>query len=224
MNPRGNAVPVSTAPREPVATTSEQAAARGLRIVSPAGEIEDPASWDAATCEAFVQAQYQRVYRWFAWLTQHPDRAADLTQDTFAAFWRSVRQGKRIRYPQVWLLRIARNLWRGWCRTKRRHAERAAGGDPSESLQNVPAFDAPAWDRLAANDAARDVGAQLDRLKPKYREVVVLRFWCDCSSAEIGRVLGIPGSLARWRLHHALQLLKGMLHPVSERAEEPTNA
>jgi DNA-directed RNA polymerase specialized sigma24 family protein len=37
-----------------------------------------------------VSEHYHRLYRWFFWLTNAADDAADLTHDTFVALWESV--------------------------------------------------------------------------------------------------------------------------------------
>src|SRR5437870_4088968 len=65
-------------------------------------------------CAAFVEAHYRGVYRFFTWLTRDPEAAADLTQETFAAFWESLGDPKRGVAPDLkaWLYGIARNRWR----------------------------------------------------------------------------------------------------------------
>ena len=42
---------------------------------------------DRTSREVFVQASYAELFHWFCRLTGSPDRSADLTQETFAAFW-----------------------------------------------------------------------------------------------------------------------------------------
>ena len=40
---------------------------------------------DHAADEAFVEAHYRSLYRWFLWLTNRSEEAADLMQETFVA-------------------------------------------------------------------------------------------------------------------------------------------
>src|SRR5207253_9654939 len=47
-------------------------------------------AWDRKAGEAFVDAHYRGVYGFFLWLTNDRDAAADLTQETFAAFWETL--------------------------------------------------------------------------------------------------------------------------------------
>ena len=65
---------------------------------------------DRASREAFVRATYAELFRWFRRVTGSPDRAADLTQESFAAFWGSVDRIRSDVSPRTWLYAIGRNL------------------------------------------------------------------------------------------------------------------
>ena len=162
---------------------------------------------DPQTGEAFVRAHYRGVYRFFVWLTRSPDTAADLTQETFAAFWES-RAARR--FPdgdeaRAWLYGIARNRWRKRCRD---------AGPPAECLEEAlaipceePGPDARLLEQL---DWDRVSGAVAD-LPLEYREALVLRVWAEFSYAELAQALRISEGLARWRVHRGRSLLRAAL-------------
>jgi RNA polymerase sigma-70 factor (ECF subfamily) len=56
-----------------------------------------------------------------------------------------------------------------------------------------------------------EVWSLLQRLSPKQRAVVVLRYYAGLSSKEIAQNLDIPEGTVRWRLHAALDRLRGLL-------------
>ncbi|MBI3466822.1 MAG: hypothetical protein HY000_27735 [Planctomycetes bacterium] len=56
--------------------------------------LETLQSRDHKLCEAFIDAHYADVFRWFRWLTNDRERAADLTQETFLSFWSSLQDGR----------------------------------------------------------------------------------------------------------------------------------
>jgi len=153
---------------------------------------------------AFVDEHYERLYRWLWWLTGSAETAADLTQDSFAAFFSSLEE-RRVQRPPVWLFRIARNRWRKWCRDRRPSA-----GNPDEALADLVD---PADDAVRTETARRVIAAVAD-LPRSYREAVTLRYWGGLSHGEIASVLGITAPLARWRLFHGKRLLR-------ERIDEP---
>jgi DNA-directed RNA polymerase specialized sigma24 family protein len=67
-------------------------------------ETSQPLQLQRDTCEQIVSDHYDRLYRWFYWLTNAADDAADLTHDTFVAVWQSVDRFDDRRPSKPWLL------------------------------------------------------------------------------------------------------------------------
>src|SRR5262245_8023345 len=78
-------------------------------------ETSQPLQLQRDTCEQLVSQHYDRLYRWFFWLTNAADDAADLTHDTFVAVWQSVDRFDDRRPSKPWLFGIGRNVWRKYC-------------------------------------------------------------------------------------------------------------
>jgi RNA polymerase sigma-70 factor (ECF subfamily) len=175
---------------------------------------------ERAACEAFVDAHYVSVYRFFHWLTNDSEASADLTQESFAAFWTSLTHldGARVPDLKAWLYGIARNRWRKRCRSARTRDdweglsfERAAEAeDPAPGPEEIA---------LAALDSRAVTQAVAD-LPPDYREALVLRVFQELSYAQVAETLGIEEGLARWRVHQArLRVRKALATaPVGEKA------
>src|SRR4029077_8698896 len=66
-------------------------------------------------CEQLVSQHYDSLYRWFLWLTNTAEDAADLTHDSFVALWQSLDRFDDRRPFKPWLYGIARNVWRKHC-------------------------------------------------------------------------------------------------------------
>jgi RNA polymerase sigma-70 factor (ECF subfamily) len=159
---------------------------------------------DQAACDAFVDAQYPRLFAWFCWLTGHRDRAADLTQESFAAFWESLGR-KPVREPAIWLFRIARNRWRKACRA------RPLAPTGEHGLEAVPHRGPDPDHRIARDEFTQRVAACVLELPGTVREAVALHYWNDLSHDQIARVQGVPAALVRWRVHRGRRLLKDRL-------------
>jgi RNA polymerase sigma-70 factor (ECF subfamily) len=169
--------------------------------------------------EAFVRASYVGLYRWFCRLVGSADLAADLTQETFVAFWESVDRIRERASPRTWLYAIGRNLWHNHLRARRRISpegmDSLAGDGPSveHRLEDLEFREA----------AERAVGA----LPADLREVFVLRFWEEFGYEEIGTIQGVSASLARWRFFSARRRLHETLSawaPDRGPAEEENHA
>src|SRR5262249_46528034 len=170
---------------------------------------------DRDSREAFVRAAYAGLYRWFYRLVGSPDRAADLTQETFAAFWESLDRMRGDASPRTWLFAIGRNLWR-----KQARAARALVADRVDSL----ADDEPPAERLAEEREFRDAAERaVGELPADLREAFILRFWHEFDYDEIGAIQGVSAGLARWRFFAARRRLHTKLvawDPDPDRAEE----
>ena len=158
-------------------------------------------------CEAFVEAHYRGVHRFFTWLAGDPEAAEDLTQEAFAAFWESLADPKRAVPPDLkaWLYGIARNRWRKRCRD--RHPEDASLDTALEVADGAPGPEAQALATLETEALLRGVTA----LPPDYREALALRVLEDLTYEQVAAALGIEPCLARWRVHQARQWLRDRL-------------
>jgi RNA polymerase sigma-70 factor (ECF subfamily) len=174
---------------------------------------------DRAVREDFVRAAYAGLFRWFCRLVGSPDLAADLTQETFVAFWESIDRRRGDASPRTWLYAIGRNLWR-----KHRRQARAYVRDRIEStIDDGPSAERQAEEREfreAAERAVRELPADL-------REAFTLRFWHEFDYDEIGAIQGVTAALARWRFFAARRRLHKKLaawDPDLRRAEEDQHA
>lgn len=163
---------------------------------------------DRAVCDDFVREQYEGIFRWFLWMSRCPERAADLTQDTFAAFWQSLSRKVPDVAPRVWLYAIGRNLWRKECRSRRVRAKEEEGHAQMEQL--VGSEPTP-FTVVQNHEWAQALQAEVAELPDDFREVLCLRLWEDFDYEAIAEVQGITRDLARWRFFRARQLLQGRL-------------
>jgi RNA polymerase sigma factor (sigma-70 family) len=153
--------------------------------------------------EAFVTATYVGLYRWFCHLTASPELAADLTQETFAAFWESAgRRGPGVS-PTTWLYAIGRNLWR----------KRLRDGKLLEPamLDQVAAGGRSPEQRAQDREFQEAAVSAVEQLPHDLREAFTLRFWNEFSYQQIGAVQGVEPGLARWRYFAARRRLHGAL-------------
>jgi RNA polymerase sigma-70 factor (ECF subfamily) len=153
--------------------------------------------------EAFVHSSYAELFQWFCRLTGSSDRAADLTQETFAAFWESLDRIRGDASHRTWLYAIGRNLWRNQIRDRKVHdpAPLALVADGRRAVERA------AQEREFREAAEMAVGG----LPEDLREAFTLRFWHEFEYDEIAAIQRVSPATARWRyfaarrrLHEAL--------------------
>ena len=109
----------------------------------------------------------------------------DVVQETFLRLWADSLRGTIILDPEAWAFRVAYRLAMDQHRLSRRAcaiADRLSASSVGEELD-------PA-DRVA-------VWAVVDRLPPRQRAVIYLRYRADLSFERIGMVMGITANGAR---------------------------
>lgn len=158
---------------------------------------------DSRAFGELVEAYEKPVYNVALRMLRNVEDARDVAQTVFLKAY----QGLASYDPQFkfysWIYRMAINESLNMLRSRGREAgpvdesHPADGDGPSETLDE---------------DQARErILAAVDRLKPEYRAVVVLRYFVDRDYEEMGQILGIDAKTVKSRLYTARQLLKDQL-------------
>ncbi len=148
------------------------------------------------------------VYSLIARMVQDPATAEDLAQETFVKAYRSLRSYDPSRKLSSWLFKIAHNTTIDHLR---RHApdtvslEAPPEEDGRGGLAAVLADGSVENPAAAAErrDMARSLERAISRLRPEYRESVVLFYIEGASYQEICESTGLPLGTVKTNLHRA---------------------
>jgi RNA polymerase sigma-70 factor, ECF subfamily len=139
--------------------------------------------------------------------------AKDVTQDAFVKAYRQLATFDSNYKFFSWLYRIVINESLNVIRARR----------PQEPLDFAAAGNGSPFDTAVASARHADIEAALQHLTPKYRSVVVLRYFGGQAYSEIAQTLSIPEKTVKSRLFSARQRLGEMLLAWKEHAKEPTD-
>ena len=166
-----------------------------------------------------VLPEMDAVYRFALHLSKDPDRAQDLTQESFLRAYRnraSYTPGTRAR---SWLFTICRNLFlRGEDRNQR-HDEivaEVASEDPRRISREATVFldardrdpEGAFWDQVVDEKILKEI----DALPEEFREPVVLSDLEDLSYQEISQILEVPLGTVKSRLFRGRRILQKRLY------------
>ena len=139
------------------------------------------------------------------WLLRNRADAEDVAQEAMLRAYRFFDQF-RGGDARAWLLQIVRNSCYTWLR-KNRPLELMAEFD--EELHGKPS---PSPETLAARaDERQQLMRALESLPPRFREVLVLREWEECSYKEIAEITGTPIGTVMSTLSRARERLQRTL-------------
>jgi len=146
---------------------------------------------DQKTFAARLEPLRMRLYKTALLYLDNESQAVDAVDEAVYKGLRSCRSLRQPEYFETWLTRILINVCYDQLRRQKRFV-------PLEELSETAVED---FDALPLKEAIR-------RLPKELRDVVILRFFADCTLAETADILGIPPGTAATRQRKALQLLR----------------
>jgi RNA polymerase sigma-70 factor, ECF subfamily len=151
---------------------------------------------DQACFERLIEPHITVGYRLAATILNDAGQAEDAVQEATLRAWRSIGQLRSSAQARCWFLSIVANRSRSMRRARWWSVIRLP-----ETRLGLPS---PA----DAVDRREDLSRALGRLSPEERAAVLLRFYEDMNSDEVGEALGITATAARSRIHRALRRLR----------------
>jgi RNA polymerase sigma-70 factor, ECF subfamily len=174
--------------------------------------------------EAFseiVKRHQGTVFRIALRILRDEAAANDAAQEAFLKAFRNLQSFDTARPFAPWLYRIARNHSLDVVRSRRaspellESASRAGDEEEDEGAGAVGrdvADDAPdAFSQVASAELAKRIGGALERLDPKYREVIELYHYENLTYDEIAGTLNVPIGTVMTRIFRARQKLAVLL-------------
>lgn len=134
------------------------------------------------------------------------ERAKDAVQETFYRAWRWLIRGNRADNMRALLYRMATNITID--------EYRRPGSASLESLE-MDVADESVRDPLLAAEASQAV-VLAQRLEPKYRDPLLMRYIDDLPVKEIAIVLGESENATSVRIHRAIKQLKEIMNPNND--------
>jgi len=149
--------------------------------------------------DGFMRGRWPAMVRLAYALTGDAGHAEDLAQTAFARAYASWGRVRRAGDPDAYVRRIVINAHRSRFR-KHRVSEELRGDltDAGGGLQPGP-------------EGRSELLDALDRLGPRQRAVVVLRYWLDLSEAETAAALGCSVGTVKSQAARGLAALRGRL-------------
>ena len=173
---------------------------------SPAGGAERQRDVVARLFERFRVP----LLRYLTDLLSRRDEAEDLVQETYLRLMQV--ENIDIRRVRALIFKVATNL--AYDRFRQRRARGPHGGD--EQLADLPA-NQPAPDRIVALEQGVEIVKRtLLDLKPRCRQVFLLRTSAELGYDEIGKRLGISRRTAEREMQHALDVCQRRLGGKNE--------
>jgi RNA polymerase sigma-70 factor, ECF subfamily len=150
------------------------------------------------------------LYNYALWLTNEPNAAKDLLQDTYLKAYRFFEKYQKGTNARAWLFRIMKNSYINDYRKKTREPDNLEFDESEYSYLDVmhPSLDTTDTRELMyRNLLDDDISTALARLPENFRTAIVLRDIEGFTYEELAEFFDIPIGTVRSRLHRARKAL-----------------
>lgn len=186
----------------PLPTQAPDAALAALRD----DEIAALAKTDRRRALSAVVAKYRRpLYRHAFHMLHDAEEAYEITQEVFVRAWKETRLFDAEFHIKGWLYRVTANLSLKHIRSRRVRALFAIRRPDVQKEVTAPVADA------IYGEVKKEVAEALEELPPRFRQLVVLRYFDDLSYKEIADTMKMPIGSVMSGLSRARDRLKKLL-------------
>jgi len=174
-------------------------------------------SRDTESLGALLGRYQNSLVRFVANYLQDDAVAQDIVQETFLRVTRQPRKLLEVSSCHNWLLSVARNLSVDHLRRtmRRRRHTRALG----EQRRRAPSASEPAEADVLRAETRQRVRDEIHRLKPRLRELMLLKVGEEKSYREIAEITGLSVTNVGYLIHQAMQTLRYRLKDLREGSE-----
>ncbi len=151
---------------------------------------------DENAAEELINRYYTAILRYCGWHCSCPEKAEDLTQETFLKLFRSLPKYKGRKKFKAYLYTIANRL----CIDESRRMRLYSLEDAEDIVSGR--------NEIAQAEHREDIRRLLSVLSQEQREAVILRFGQELKFSEIAKVMGCNMKTAQSRVRNALKAMR----------------
>jgi RNA polymerase sigma-70 factor (ECF subfamily) len=151
-------------------------------------------------------------------ITQDRAAAEDIVQNAFLRSYQRIEQFDTARPYRPWLLRMVVNdALKAVARQKRLISLDTQADVPYHKLaERLDTTTTEPEDVVQRNELRDEIKEAIDKLSPRQRAVIIMRYYLGLSEREISNELNCAPGTVKWHLNIARERLQTLLFPVVE--------
>ncbi|GAA0720606.1 RNA polymerase sigma factor [Clostridium malenominatum] len=150
---------------------------------------------------------HRELYLYAFSLCRDHHLAQDLTSETF--FKAILYIDDSVQYIKYWLFRVCKNLFLDYARKDKEFSN-------ADGLEDILTIEETPLDKIIKNDEKRHLYNLVISLRPAYKEILILYYYCDFTLKEISETTGMTEGAAKTLLFRARKKLKTELEGKNE--------
>jgi RNA polymerase sigma-70 factor, ECF subfamily len=157
--------------------------------------------------ELFFNQYLKSVYNYVFRIIPDKNEAEDITQEVFVKVWKNLGKVDPDKNFKTWIFAITRNTTIDWLR-KRKNIHFSEEEDFEENIPDIEPLPDEIFER---KELGKELGGALLKIRPDFREIILLRYTEDFTFEEIAEITGKPLNTVKSHHHRALSALRKLL-------------
>ncbi|MBU5484571.1 RNA polymerase sigma factor [Clostridium sp. MSJ-11] len=150
---------------------------------------------------------HRELYLYAFSLCREHHLAQDLTSETF--FKAILYLDDNVQYIKYWLFRVCKNLFLDYVRKDKEFSN-------TDELEDILTIEETPLDKVINSEEKRHLYNLIISLRPAYKEILILYYYCDFTLKEISETTGLTKGAAKTLLFRARKKLKTELEGKNE--------
>jgi RNA polymerase sigma-70 factor, ECF subfamily len=168
---------------------------------------------DPRTYRELVKRYRNKMFAYLYRMVGNKDEVEDLLQNVFIKVYRNINRFDTERKFSSWIYRIAHNEAVNYLKKKgRKHFVSLEDIETTKDKLDTASLAKSPIDAWISKELKKEMLEALDKLPPKYKEVLILRYFLDKSYDEMSEILGKPvntvGTLLNRAKNKLMQIIK----------------
>ena len=165
--------------------------------------------------EIIIKLHLKSVYNFVFRLSKNKDEASDITQEVFIKVWKNLKKFNPDKNFKTWILTIARNTTIDWLRKKKSIAfselDYFNDGNDKSFEESIVDIEPLPDDIFMRKELEKEVEKALAKIRPDFREIILLHHTEQLTFEEIGKIVGKPLNTVKSQYRRALNILRKFL-------------
>lgn len=180
--------------------------------------VQNAVNGDEKAYAVLLERYYDSIYFMLLNKIKSETDAEDLTMETFAKAFNNLNQYSPVYAFSTWIFRIAINKSIDHIR-KQKSRPQSKGSFSEQSEEYIDSLEEPTLnpeEKAIKNQKSSVIKELIKTLKPRYAQLLDLRYYKELSYEEISDEMNIPIGTVKSQLYRAKMLLLALLKPRNE--------
>jgi len=178
--------------------------------------IEEFLSGEQKNLEILIDRYLKIIFNYVQKTTGDSSETEDIVQEVFVKVWKNINKFNLNQNFKTWIFTIARNTTIDWLRKKKSilFSELKSiddEGDEKSFEENIADLGPLPNEIFERKELTSELEKMLSKIKPAFKEIIILRYKEDMTFQEISEVTGKPLNTVKSQCRRALQQLRNIM-------------